>query len=57
MGFSKKDEPDTFMDDIENITRLKVTVSSSKIDKPPLTVLVECESQLKGDDVFFKEKQ
>ena len=55
-SFRNTNRPESLMEDIENITRINVSVSTSKTEKPPFEVLQQCDSPLMGTEIFLLEK-
>ena len=51
-GFKSTKEPKNFMEEIENITNIRIHV----VKEPDFATLSECESPYRGEEVFIIEK-
>lgn len=54
-GFSSKNTPDNFMDEIENSTIISISIRSNPQNKTPFESQAECESPLLSNDTFVKQ--
>jgi hypothetical protein len=56
-GFVNKSKPETFEQDIENITKLTIQVYASKTNKPQFAKQAECTSKLLEKDIYFVDDE
>lgn len=56
-SFTRTNKTDTFSKDIEKMTRVTVSVHSSKADTYPLTNKAECTNKFLEKAIYFEDKQ
>lgn len=54
-GFSNKNTPDNFMDEIENSTIISISIRSNPKNIIPFEANAECESPLLGNETYVKQ--
>lgn len=56
VGFSNKNSPNNFMDEIENSTIISISIRSNPKNKRPFNeAITECESPLLGRETYIKQ--